>query len=608
MDFPYNPFNDLINEAFGFREARRPPGRLPRGVEGFDRHSNRMLVTGTLPHTGVKTTLPLLREDEIPLMGKPYFQWSPVPIYPQTSVPFQEDILATVGRFSVTRPCHVDLLLARIWQGRTPMSNGRWKAKKLDNWRYYKCSYEYMVQIVKAFQWLNHPEVMRLMWGHLNTVADKLDQFQRAINARRTRMNVEEKVDLKALWLQFTTSVFESMVSRTHNWVHDRFMDLAKSAQASYNAAVQERGSAASYDEAVALGECHVDLLRVLERADYSIMISLSGFKTFAASPSDSKIVGSLSPLPYRQGQRDELKKAMPYPVAARIVDDLDGARKDAEAMNASLNESFEMYTKIRQQLRGERTEIAREHWINIIHSRTKWSLDHGGPQDQQWGFVAYLITRTPTQEQWEAFFSKLLGDLSQNGDGVEGFAEVKDRMALQFIDSGSSGIPHDDIEAAKQWFRNSPNMRRRNWKEDFLVIDTECFNSYMYPSPSPSPLPPTPPGPTNDTIPSHGDFGGFLKLIDIAVYPPGHVAETAPGYKHELKVLGSLVFEDLYPLLNAFIKPKELWVEAMLHPQQVYVGYSTETQAKGWEVVWKTRGVMCGALAKWVARSSAQR
>lgn len=58
----------------------------------------------------------------------------------------------------------------------------------------------------------------------------------------------------------------------------------------------------------------------------------------------------------------------------------------------------------------------------------------------------------------------------------------------------------------------------------------------------------------------SYGDYGGFLKLVDTASYDPRLITEQAPGYKNELKVLGSLVFDDLYPMIVSLLqRPRDL-------------------------------------------------
>jgi hypothetical protein len=64
---------------------------------------------------------------------------------------------------------------------------------------------------------------------------------------------------------------------------------------------------------------------------------------------------------------------------------------------------------------------------------------------------VAYMLTHTPSKEQWDVFMQKVNADFAKSGEWVEGFDEVKPKMALQWIDAKKVGIPHDDIQATKR-------------------------------------------------------------------------------------------------------------------------------------------------------------
>ena len=148
------------------------------------------------------------------------------------------------------------------------------------------------------------------------------------------------------------------------------------------------------------------------------------------------------------------------------------------------------------------------------------------------------------------------------------------------------------------QTFASSSQKRKRAWNMDFLVVDSESFTSYMMPSPSYFP---------GDKWTSYGDYGGFLKLIDTTTYDPRLIAKQAPGYKNELKVLGSLVFNDLYPMIVSLVqRPRDLWLYAMWHPNQVYADPCVERQEKEWESVWKMRGLFLRAFWKWRSEQSA--
>jgi hypothetical protein len=85
------------------------------------------------------------------------------------------------------------------------------------------------------------------------------------------------------------------------------------------------------------------------------------------------------------------------------------------------------------------------------------------------------------------------------------------------------------------------------------------------------------------------GDFGGFVTAVEANFDrdDPGEHAEESPGFTGEMRVLGSLVWSDLYALAAAQTAyPEDLWPLAMNHPWQVYVGPSVRVQESKWREV----------------------
>jgi hypothetical protein len=116
-----------------------------------------------------------------------------------------------------------------------------------------------------------------------------------------------------------------------------------------------------------------------------------------------------------------------------------------------------------------------------------------------------------------------------------------------------------------------------RMWTQDFLVIDSQSYASYSGPKVEEGPLPP-PFGP------DFGSMGGFVRLVDTVKPPQDLIDATSPGYKGEMKVLSSLLLEELYPLLaSKAIRPFSLWPLARLHMKEVYVGHTVNSQEAWW-------------------------
>jgi hypothetical protein len=343
---------------------------------------------------------------------------------------------------------------ARLWEGMVPMSEARWKEKKLDDPKNWQFAFDFMWDIFHTFMWLGYPDTQNLIRDGFNYIGQELLTFQYALNARRARNGITEMIDLHKLWLEFVRSIFETMVTRTHSWVLDRVNEIVVNGKAEYDAVADANGAASAHKTAKDFLESWSDLNRTLQLCDWMIMMPIDGFEGFSASSSDTKVVGSVFPMPLRQDQREELAAQIPTPFMERMehmLEDKQVIYTNRDSINAMLRESKDMNDQVRLQLRGEPKALGREHWISIIHSRTKWSLSHGGPQDQRWGFVAYMLTHTPSKEQWDVFFQKANADFKRSGEWVEGFDEVKPNMALQWIDAKEVGIPHDDIEETKR-------------------------------------------------------------------------------------------------------------------------------------------------------------
>lgn len=398
--------------------------------------------------SGGKTTLALIKEDEVPLFGKPYADWAKAP-WSRIPSDFQGRLLDTPDRFCVEIPRKISCIRARLWEGMTPIAEGQFKARKWDDTANWQSLIELLFDILHVFTWLGNPDTTRTMKDYFNHISGELGTFEAAINARREEKGDQTKLNMRALWLEYIKSLFNTMVARTHTFFRTSVKNTIAKARAEYTKYVEEHGE--SRDEAKRCGEIWSDLERVLHRADAYIMMPLDGFATFTESPSDTKVVGSVFPLPLRWDQRQDMENERPWPLTTQHADDPTALYADRAKFFAVMEESNDNHDYVRIQQRGETIALQREPWVNIIHSRTQWSLSRGGPRDQKWGFVGYMLTHTPSHAEWEAFFSKLYTDFLKSGQGVEGFGSVRPNMDIQWINAKDSRLPHDDVEAAKR-------------------------------------------------------------------------------------------------------------------------------------------------------------
>jgi hypothetical protein len=82
------------------------------------------------------------------------------------------------------------------------------------------------------------------------------------------------------------------------------------------------------------------------------------------------------------------------------------------------------------------------------------------------------------------------------------------------------------------------------------------------------------------------GDFAGFLLAVDPDFNPEEGIErpDESPEYNGHMRVLGSLIWSDLYSLFSSqTAQLEDFWPLAMEHPNQVYVGPTVPWQLFTW-------------------------
>lgn len=118
-----------------------------------------------------------------------------------------------------------------------------------------------------------------------------MERFSYAVNARREERGVQEKIDTRALWLEYITCLFNTIVAGIHAFFLKDVKSTMSNARAEYDAIADAKGFFDSRADAKRCGEVWSDLERALHRADTYIMMLLDGYAGFISSPSDPKIV-----------------------------------------------------------------------------------------------------------------------------------------------------------------------------------------------------------------------------------------------------------------------------------------------------------------------------
>lgn len=129
-----------------------------------------------------------------------------------------------------------------------------------------------------------------------------------------------------------------------------------------------------------------------------------------------------------------------------------------------------------------------------------------------------------------------------------------------------------------------------------FLAIDTASYDSYIHGSPFSKLLLP-------------GDTGGFVTAVYVSFDPDDRDRpEESPFYTGRLRILGNLVYCDLYAMLVSQCQSaEELWPLAICHPELIYTGPRVKKQVERWEKVTEVKMRVVEMLGEWVkARGAA--
>jgi hypothetical protein len=110
---------------------------------------------------------------------------------------------------------------------------------------------------------------------------------------------------------------------------------------------------------------------------------------------------------------------------------------------------------------------------------------------------------------------------------------------------------------------------------------------------------------PGKDFLANPGDNGGFV-VLSAGTFNPDENQADSPGYDGTVRVLGSVLWDDVYPGLSLLtVTGKDLWPLAMKHPLQIYVGPLTKCQRQHFSIVNCFRNETIKAALEWKEKTS---
>ncbi|KAK3690497.1 hypothetical protein B0T22DRAFT_481669 [Podospora appendiculata] len=584
---------------------------------------------------GQQSTLPALAGDDFALLGTPYPRWAPAP-YNET---IRSD--SALNRFAMTlsgmdQLMDMDVILAgglpgvnvmghemaymraSLWAGIVPLSVRRWRQKNLAD----PANFDQALAVLE--------KANTFMSFSIDSIADKtraaynrayaaLASWDLALAAHRgdPNGNLPKAADL---WNDFFFSHVDFIAARCYAWYAARVDELqAALLQALRDAPRPPAGAREQSPAQRAAFNKFMHLLEVVTTADASIVIPLAGFKNTLPRWALLSDPARLHPLTYDGsfalpgwGPADIRQRLQHYDTRQRFLV-REAARTPAMVANSAAADTDPLgpeplirvyvaalgaHTRARREMRGEPVEIKEELWVSAVKRALEPVANPDMPVFTKWGFVGYRVSYGRDEGAWDRFLEAFRVDVGGWGEGVAGAGEIKGMGKVKWIDGRECGIAEGDVEGARRHFQTLTEGSGRNLQglktiDAFLVADKAAIDSYLTKADLPG-----------QNLIDPADLGGFVLVAD-AKFDPAQAARDieSPLFDGTVRVLGSVLFEDLWPQLFLHVNPlKALWPIACSHPLAIYMGPTAEYQVKRWKAFDAVRARLAGKAMEWVS------
>lgn len=595
-------------------------------------HFLEFITSGTLPN-GKKTNLPLLNPEEFPLFLTPSSQWAPAPFNKDDTLSsVQKAMKRITDAEELTGLClvgqNIQFIKNRLWGGLAPVPASRWHEKDLNNPDHFAIAQEYLTSVIAVFEYLNNPQIQSNMRDTFNKVSGDFGEMQDALNAQRKAAGVSPDINLTALWEEYIRSVYEVMTSTAHSWILSRVTELRARTLDSFSE-ITAKPNAEESPEMAIFSQRWSELLSVTSMADFNIWISMEGYNGF--KPPTSIVAGLHNPdLRKQESNRgfselllERLGQCIQHQNEAAGVSG-EGAIDNDAARRERLSISTVVQDELREKIRGPNPspQPPVQPWIQQ-HLRAYEMLSSGLQPGQEldfgFGLAIYRAAhRNISDEQWEKLKQDLESHVSAWGEEVERADEMKPLLKLHWFDCKELGfdaansitearrsvkdlLSHIDNKGCLanqlsfhyshfQKIRSSEEWSRKIAPSFFLAIDHMAVGSYIGENFHPTA--------TKDEALLQGDFRGHVLAVDAdfeAPAAPDTDKEADPTkYTGQMRVLGNLVWSEIYPMLilqSANIET--LNMRARDHPMKIYTGPTVPSQV----LPWKERNELKGAM-----------
>ncbi|KAL4787973.1 hypothetical protein BJX76DRAFT_317450 [Aspergillus varians] len=570
------------------------------------------ITYGVLPN-GKRADFPLLLPGEPFLFLRPPSEWAPAPFSASTLPPMHQisthinhlenpalDTLALVG-------ANINLFKNRLWEGHVPLSETRWLEKGLNNPNRFDVAVEYLTAVIAVFEYLNIPQIRSNLRATFNLISDSLQDMEHALNARRKIQHPgHPDLNLTAMWEEFIRAKYEAMTSTAHSWILSRITELK-------NRALDGTPVPSSPPEEVSrFAKRWQDLEAITGMADVYIWMSMDGYKGYQPP---SEVIGGL-----HNSELENLEKTYETrfnDIALARMRECSKAQGEAAQIHPSVKQIRERFStsitvqdELRKEIRGPLPSVPTvEPWIELL--LRSYAKIHKMPSQKRgdYGFelAIYRAAYEFSDEEWETLRAKLERHLSAWGDGVRCAEEVKPLLKLHWFDCRELGLETIDAAAAKRHFQQIRDLDAYANKLDhhvLLVVDGWSAHSYKM-SDVDSKF-------TEDKTLLPGDDQAHILAVDadFEIDTDASTASTSdeesslPEYNGQVRILGNLVWSDLYPLVT--MQPmhlQSLWLMARENPTKLYTGLPVPSQVTEWRERNTLKAAMMSSFTKFLEK-----
>ncbi|CAG8938062.1 unnamed protein product [Penicillium salamii] len=567
------------------------------------------ITQGLLPN-GKKTDLALVTPDEFPLFMTPSSQWAHAPFNTSAVPTVQKAMERISGSEDLSGLCQIGqnlhFLKSRLWGGLAPVPASQWNDKDLNNPENFAIAHEYLTAVIAVFEYLNIPQIKTNMRDTFNKISDDFEEIQHALNARRKAQGGSPDLNLTALWEQFIRAQYEVMTSTAHSWTLARTAELREPVLEGLSSVPGENHDS---PEAKVFMQRWGDLLSANSMADFTIWISMDGYKGFQA-PSEV-VAGLYNPDLANQDKDYGFAELLMNRLTKCIEGQNEAAKihgpsavQSKEARRERFSTSTVVQNELREKIRGRSPSPLPpvQPWIQQL-LRGQEEISSLGPEESKnlgFGLAIYRAENQFSDEQWENLKQRLEAHLSAWGEDLPRADELKPLLQLHWFDCKELGFDKaKPVPAARSHFQEIRSMDEWTHKlapSVFLFIDHMGVASYteeeLYAAYK------------KDKGLLSGDFQGHVLAVDpdfdesTLTNEPGTTSEDSQSgalqYPGQMRIHGNLVWSELYPMLMLqSMRLENLWLQAREHPMKMYTGFTVPSQVEPWKEWSSLKGVM---------------